>query len=272
MTPISLVFYHNLSPILLQLGPVAIRWYSLMYILGFVLCYMTYRRFAKQGLLALTKDEISDLIVVAFLGLLLGARTVYMLFYNFSELLANPFSYFEVWNGGLSFHGALLGIIIAIAWYLRAKKKPILSIGDLLILPVPLTLFLGRIGNFINGELYGKPVDPDSYPLCVVFPMGGASCRIPSQLFEALGEGLILFVILWVLYFKTSLKKQPGAIFGVFLLGYGIVRFMVEYLREPDSQLGLLWGVMSMGQLLSLPMIIAGITILIWGARKMPKV
>lgn len=238
-----------------------------MYILGFAGSYAVYRYFQKKGYLKLSQEDISNLIVIAFLSLLIGARTFYVLFYNFSYFLANPLSYFEVWKGGLSFHGALVGIIIGVAWYLWKKQIPILPTADLLILPIPFALFFGRLGNFINGELFGRIVSPDAIPFCVVFPAGGPECRIPSQLLEASGEGLLLGLLLWLLYFKTPLRNKPGVIFGLFLAGYGVIRFLIEYVRQPDSQVGLLWDVISMGQLLCLPMIIAGIAVMFWKRR-----
>ena len=263
-----LVYQHNLSPFIFEIGSFGIRWYSLMYIIGFSFAYCFYKYILtpRQEMPVALKD-LSDLIIYAFLGLLIGARTVYMVFYNTSVLLQDPLSFFQVWNGGLSFHGGLIGVIIALSIFLKQKKLPILYTADRLILPIPLTLFFGRIGNFINGELYGKPVDPSSTPFCVVFPTGGDVCRIPSQLLEAVGEGLLLFAVLLFLFFKVS-KKPNGAVFSAFLIGYGIVRFLIEYVREPDAQIGLLWSSISMGQLLSLPMILAGLVIVIYSFRK----
>ncbi len=263
-----LVYQHDLSPFIIEIGSFGIRWYSLMYIFGFSFSYWFYKYIlTPRKEMPVELKDLSDLIIYAFIGLLLGARTVYMVFYNTTMLLQDPLSFFQVWNGGLSFHGGLIGVIVALSIFLKRKKLPILHTADRLILPIPLTLFFGRIGNFINGELYGKPVDPNSTPFCVVFPTGGDVCRIPSQLLEALGEGLLLFAVLLFLFFGVRNRKD-GSIFSAFLIGYGIVRFLIEYVREPDAQLGLLWNSMSMGQVLCLPMIIIGVAILIYSFRK----
>lgn len=274
MMNFSFIYEHNLSPFLFHIGDFGIRWYSVMYMLGFAFTYWFYAYvLLPQGELKLEKKDIPDIILYAFIGLLIGARTVYMLFYNLPALLENPLTYVQVWNGGLSFHGGLIGVIVALSIFIKYKHLPLLRTADRLILPVPIALFLGRIGNFINGELYGKPVDPDTVPFCVLFPDGGESCRVPSQLIEAAGEGLILFLILLLFFYRTpkwarasaeNRRPKNGSVFALFLLLYGIVRFAIEYLREPDSQLGLIWNSFSMGQLLSLPMIAIGLTLFLY--------
>jgi len=265
-----MTYIHNISPVLLELGPLSIRWYSLMYIFGFVFAYLTYRKHVQAGLLKLTKDDLSDLIFYAFVGLLVGARLFYVLVYNLPYFLGNPFSIFEIWNGGLAFHGGFLGIIVALVLFLRKHQLPILPTSDLLILPVPFTLFMGRIGNFLNGELVGR-VMPEDTPLCFIFPSVDQACRYPSQLIQAFGEGLLLYIIMMFAFYKTPLRKRPGSIFGIFFLGYGLFRFLAEYLREPDAQLGLYLDLFTMGQLLCIPMIAVGLYLL-YHSFHVPKI
>ena len=255
--------FPEISPFIIQFGSFGIRWYSLMYIIGFSLAWAYYRFILiPRGTFPIKKEAISDLLFYAFIGLILGARTFYMLFYNMDGLLENPLSYFEVWKGGLSFHGGLVGIVSSVALYARYHKIPLLSFGDQLFLPIPLALFFGRIGNFINGELFGRITTQEAFPYCIVFPQGGPYCRYPSQLFEAVGEGLILFVLINLGYY-LGLSKKPGATTGLFLLGYGMIRMSLEFTREPDAQLGLLFQYFSMGQLLSFPLLLIGLLLLL---------
>lgn len=259
--------FPEISPYIIQFGNFGIRWYSMMYLLSFLFSYLFYKHILiKRRDFPLKAEALSDMLFYAFLGLLIGARTFYMLFYNFSSLLSDPLSYFAVWNGGLSFHGGLLGVIIAMYFFARKHGISPLHFGDRLILPIPFALFLGRIGNFINGELYGRAVSAAEFPWCIVFPMGGNICRYPSQLFEALGEGLFLFIILLVCYF-LGLRKKSGATLGLFLLLYGLVRSSLEFTREPDAQVGFLFQYFSMGQFLSLPLILIGLILILLPAK-----
>ncbi len=253
---------HTHSPFLLQIGDFGLRWYSLMYIFGFAFAWWWYEKVhRKRGEWPLKKEQTMDLIVWAFVGMLIGSRTIYMLFYGFEGLIANPLSYFFVWEGGLSFHGALAGIAISVYLFFKKLGLPILQMADRLIVPIPFTLFAGRIGNFMNAELVGRAA-PDWFPMCIRYPSIDSVCRYPSQLIQAAGEGLLLFAILLFVYYKTPLGKQPGKTFGVFLLGYATLRALAELVRAPDPQLGLLFGGFTMGQLLSLPLVILGLWLL----------
>ena len=261
-------YVHALNPVLFSFGPLTVRWYGLAYVFGFLFAWWYYRQvLAKKTDFPLEEKQIPDLILFALIGLLIGARTVYMLVYNLDAFLAAPQSFFFVWEGGLSFHGALIGVIIAIALYLRMHKKPIAFMADRLILPVPLALFFGRITNFINGELIGRPFTDGSFPICIQYPPESI-CRYPSQLLQGLTEGLLLFVILQILFWCTPLSRKPGAVFGSFLALYGLFRFFTEYLRAPDPQLGLIGNTLSMGQLLCLPMILFGIGCVVYAFLK----
>lgn len=244
--------FHNIDPIIFQLGPLAFRWYGLMYALGFLVCYIILRSFYKKGYSNITPDELFDLIVYVFLGILLGGRLGYVFFYNWEFFSLMPQKIFAVWEGGMSFHGGLIGVVIALLLYSFIHKRSPLQLADDIITPIPLAIGLGRFGNYINGELYGKETD---VPWCMVFPKGGDVCRHPSQLYELFFEGLLLFGILFLLRAKPL---PVGTKFWIFLLGYGVARFSIEFVRLPDSQLGTLWGGLSMGQYLSLPMILVG--------------
>lgn len=255
--------FPDISPYVIQFGSFGIRWYSVMYLLGFLTCWAYYRFILlPKKEFPLKGENIPDMLFYAFIGLLIGARTFYMLFYDLSGLFANPLTFFEVWKGGLSFHGGLVGIVLALYIFSKKEGLSFLHFGDRVILPVPLALFFGRIGNFINGELFGRAVDAQTFPLCMVFPAGGPVCRYPSQLFEAFGEGIVIFIILNVVFWY-GLRKLPGKTIGVFLISYGVMRSLLELTREPDAQLGFLFHYFSMGQLLSIPLILIGLILLI---------
>lgn len=251
-------YTYELDPVLFALGPISVRWYGLAYLFGFLFSWWFYREIlAKRDMLGFAPRLVPDILFYALVGLLIGARTIYMLVYNLPVFLANPLSFLFLWEGGLSFHGALIGIIIALWLFLRAQRIAILSAADRLILPVPLALFFGRIANFINGELIGRTFTPGEFPVCILYPPDTA-CHYPSQLLQALGEGLLLFVVLQLLFWCTRLRETSGVIFGLFLSLYGVLRMAMEAFRAPDPQLGFLAGGLTMGQLLSLLMIIAG--------------
>jgi phosphatidylglycerol:prolipoprotein diacylglycerol transferase len=251
--------FPHIDPVFFRLGPLEFRWYGLMYIFGFIAAYFVICAEAARRKLPLTRDDVADLIFIVALGIILGGRTGYILFYNLGEYLAHPLKVFAVWEGGMSFHGGLVGAILGGFWFARKKKIGYLTTADICFLTAPIGLGLGRIGNFINGELYGRVTD---LPWGIVFPdpRGGGLPRHPSQLYESFLEGPVIFLILWILGRKES---PPGVISGAFIALYGIFRFIVEFFREPDFQLGFIMGGFSMGQLLSVPMALAG-AIIIW--------
>ncbi len=245
--------FPQIDPIIFQIGPLAVRWYGLMYLLGFGAAYMLIRHLSRLRDLALSKDGVSDLLFYGVLGVVLGGRLGYVLFYNPGQYLSRPLEVFAVWQGGMSFHGGLLGVVAAALVFCWRRKLPILLTGDILVTSATIGLGLGRVGNFINGELWGRTTD---LPWGMVFPGGGPLPRHPSQLYEAVLEGLLLFVILYLLHRR---KVAEGVPFFCFFIGYGLFRFLVEIVRQPDSHLGFLWGGATMGQLLSLPMILFGL-------------
>ena len=246
--------FPQIDPVIFQIGPLAVRWYGLMYLLGFAAAYMLIQHLVRLRNLALDKDGVSDLLFYAVLGVVLGGRLGYVLFYNPLQYLSRPLDIFAIWQGGMSFHGGLLGVVIASLIFCRRRTLTILLTGDILVTSAPIGLGLGRLGNFINGELWGRVTD---HPWGMVFPGGGALPRHPSQLYEAFFEGLVLFVILYVLHRR---KVTAGIPFFSFFIGYGLFRFLIEFVRQPDAHLGFLWGGATMGQLLSLPMVVFGLT------------
>lgn len=259
---------------MIQLGPLQPRWYAMMYILGFIFAYLIISKHPKFLAFGKTKDDAMDLLTYGFVGVLAGGRLGYILFYNLSFYLSNPLKIVYVWEGGMSFHGGLIGSILAIALYAKHKKIPTWSMFDIVALPTPLGLFFGRMGNFINGELWGKPTD-GTWGVRFQEPIANSPTlqtalgvpRHPTQLYEAAGEGLLLFLILF-LASRFGKNLKPGSIGGLFLFGYGCARFAVEFNRLPDGQLGYLYGGwLTMGHTLSLPMIIGGLMILLWANR-----
>ncbi len=243
----------QIDPVIFQIGPLAVRWYGLMYLLGFAASYLLIRHLARLRNLALDKDGVSDLLFYGVLGVVFGGRLGYVLFYNPAQYLSRPQDVFAIWQGGMSFHGGLLGVVIASLIFCQRRKLPILLTGDILVASAPIGLGLGRLGNFINGELWGRVTD---HPWGMVFPGGGPFPRHPSQLYEAFFEGLVLFIILYLLHRR---KVAAGIPFFSFFIGYGLFRFLIEFVRQPDAHLGFLWGGATMGQLLSLPMILFGL-------------
>ena len=253
--------YPQIDPVIFRLGPLAVRWYGLMYLLGFAAGYFIIRHLCRLRNLPLAADRLADLLFYAVLGVILGGRLGYVLFYNLPFYLHHPLQIFAVWEGGMSFHGGLLGVVIAVLLFCLRNHLPILLTGDILVTAATIGLGLGRIGNFINGELYGRVTD---VPWAMVFPAGGPLPRHPSQLYEAFLEGPVLFLILWLLHRR---RPPAGVVFFTFFLLYGLFRFSVEFFRQPDAQLGFLWGGATMGQILSLPMIILGLGGLAWCRR-----
>ncbi len=262
MTRLDAIPYPDISPIIVQLGPLALRWYGLMYLIGLTVAYFLIRRRVERHNLGFTPDQVYDMVVYGALGVFLGGRLGYVLFYNLPYYLEHPTKIIAVWEGGMSFHGGLLGVIVALVLFAHRVGVPVYTVADLAAAVTPIGLGFGRIGNFINGELYGRPTD---VPWCMVFPAGGPDCRHPSQLYEALLEGLLLFTLLWIINRRPT---PPGTILWSFLAGYGVCRVIVELFREPDSQMGMFFGAISMGQLLSAPMILIGLTMLALGFRR----
>jgi phosphatidylglycerol:prolipoprotein diacylglycerol transferase len=254
-----MLIHPNFDPIALQLGPVAIRWYGLMYLTAFALVIFLGRmRIRNQPWLSISSSDLDDMLFYGVLGVVLGGRLGYILFYKPLEYLHDPIRIFFVWEGGMSFHGGFLGVLLAMLWFARSHNKKWLQVTDFIAPLVPLGLGAGRIGNFINGELWGRPSE---LPWAMVFPQVDGLARHPSQLYEFLLEGLLLFLLVW---FYSRRWRPLGAVSGMFLAGYGLLRFLVEFTREPDSFLGLLSLELSMGQWLSLPMIVAGVAMIIW--------
>ncbi len=272
------------DPVAISLGPAAVHWYGLMYLVAFVLFYLLGRHRIVKGTTNLTLQDLEDLVFLGALGVILGGRIGYILFYDLATHLQNPLQIFMIWKGGMSFHGGFLGVLVAMWWFSRTRKRAWLDITDFIAPLVPTGLAAGRMGNFINGELWGRVTDPTAF-WAMLFPQArnadaalaaanpslmpllqqyGALPRHPSQLYQFALEGLLLFIILWV---YSSRPRATGAVSGVFLIGYGSFRFIAEFARQPDAQLGLLAGGLSMGQWLSLPMILGGIGLWAWAVR-----
>ena len=254
-----MLYYPTINPEALQLGPVKIHWYGLMYLLGFAIAWLLALYRANKPNSGWDKDQVADFIFYSALGVILGGRIGYMLFYDFSGLISDPLSLFKIWQGGMSFHGGLIGVVIAAWLFARRYHKTWCEVADFAAPLVPLGLAAGRLGNFINGELWGRVT---TMPWGMVFPDAGTLPRHPSQLYEFLLEGIVLFIILW--WFSAK-KRPPFAVAALFLLLYGLFRFTVEFFRQPDPQLGFVaFGWLSQGQLLSIPMMLVGAIALFW--------
>lgn len=263
--PMLVIPFPAIDPTLVEIGPFAIRWYALAYIVGLLVGWRYVRWLAEKPPALLTGEHIDDLLVWITLGVILGGRVGYVLFYRPDIIVENPLEILQVWHGGMSFHGGLLGCILAGYLFARRKGVPPLHVGDLCAAAGPIGLLLGRLANFVNGELWGRASD---VPWAMVFPADPAQTpRHPSQLYEAALEGLVLFVVLWLLARRETVRRRHGLVFGVFIAGYGLARFLVEFAREPDAHLGLFVAGATMGQILSLPMILFGAAIVIWARR-----
>ncbi|PKM70407.1 MAG: prolipoprotein diacylglyceryl transferase [Firmicutes bacterium HGW-Firmicutes-18] len=249
--------YPVIGPVLIHLGPLQIRWYGLMYVIGFVLAYFIMKKVAKNRDYSLEQQDIEDLVAYCILGLVIGARIGYCFFYNFSYYIYHPFKIIAVWEGGMSLHGGLIGVLI-VGWLFSIKrKKSFLMLADLGAVAATPGLFFGRMGNFINAELYGRITN---VPWGMVFPGAGPFPRHPSQIYEAFFEGIVLFFIMYIL---SRRKSVHGTLIGSFLIIYGIMRFFIEFFREPDPQIGFILGIFSMGQVLCIIMITIG-SFLFW--------
>ena len=253
-----------IDPVLIEIGPFAIRWYALAYVFSILLGWRYTRALAAQKLSPVTPAMLDDFVSWAVLGIVLGGRIGYVVFYNAAYYIDHPLQAFEVWHGGMSFHGGLIGVILAIALFARSRGLRFFHLTDAIAAATPIGLFFGRLANFINGELFGRETD---VPWGMVFPGGGPNPRHPSQLYEAALEGLLLFAFLAVVAWRFQGLRRPGLISGLFLVGYALCRLSVEFVREPDQQLGFLFGGVTMGQLLSLPMLAFGIAF-VWRAGR----
>ena len=263
------------DPIAIAIGPIAIRWYALAYIGGIVLGWIYARKIIRSdslwgGKAPMTTLDFDDFILWVTLGIIIGGRTGYVLFYNFSYFAQHPMDILELWKGGMSFHGGFLGCVTAVLLFGHNRNIPVLSLGDVTCAVGPIGLLLGRLANFINSELWGRPADP-SLPWAMVFPNGGPLPRHPSQLYEAGLEGIVLFIILAVMI-RAGALKRPGLVIGAFAMCYGLARITGEFFREPDPQLGFLWGGLTMGMLLSVPMVIAGLVFITVALRRGPQI
>ncbi len=254
--------FHGIDPVIFGLGPIELRWYGLMYVFGFIAAYFVMRRAIRQREeIRLTENDLYDLLFYLILGVMVGGRLGYIVFYDLGSYLANPASIVAVWRGGMSFHGGLIGAFAGALFIVRRRGWNFLVVADLGAIGAPIGLGLGRLGNFINGELYGRET---SLPWAMVFPGGGDVGRHPSQIYEFLLEGVFLFLFVGWVYRR---RLAPGGAFWAFLAGYGAVRFLVEFVREPDAHIGTDLGPLTRGQLLSLPLLVAGTVLLVrwWG-------
>ena len=268
--PYLILPFPQFDPVLVHIGPFAIRWYALGYIAGILIGWIYGKAILRSqrawgGPAPITAAEFDDFVLWVTLGIILGGRVGYVLFYNLPHFLEHPLEIIELWKGGMSFHGGFIGCVLAVVLFARRRKISILSLGDVTCAVAPIGIFLVRLANFINGELWGRPSD---VPWAMVFPGVGPVPRHPSQLYEATLEGLVLFLVLALLV-RVGALKRPGLILGAFALCYGLARAFCEFFREPDPQLGFLWGGLTMGMLLSLPMILGG-ALIIWLVLRAP--
>ncbi len=269
--PLFVLPFPAIDPVLIEIGPFAIRWYALAYIVGIFIGWWYARRLVANGRLwgvdgaPLRPVDIDDFVVWAAVGIVVGGRLGYVLFYDLPRFIDQPAEIVAVWHGGMSFHGGFLGTILAMVLFARRRGIPIWSLIDVIAPSVTFGLFFGRLANFINGELWGRVSDA---PWAMVFPDAGPLPRHPSQLYEAALEGVVLFVVLRLLIHRYHRLSTPGFVAGGFAAGYGAARTFVEFFREPDVQVGYLAGGLTMGMALSIPMIVAGLALMVWSARR----
>jgi phosphatidylglycerol---prolipoprotein diacylglyceryl transferase len=267
--PTSVIPFPDFNPVLISIGPFAIRWYALAYIFGILLGWAYGRAIIRNegnwgGPAPLTLIDFDDFILWVTLGIILGGRLGYVLVYNPWEYIKHPVEIFQIWNGGMSFHGGFLGCVVAVMTFAILRKIPILSLGDIVCAVAPIGLLLGRLANFVNGELWGRYAE---VPWAMIFPRADPIPRHPSQLYEAGLEGLVLLIVLGVMVRAGALRRR-GLILGTFAAGYAVVRSFCELFREPDKQLGFLWGGATMGMLLSIPLFIAGVMLIAFALRR----
>ncbi len=261
------IVFPIIDPVAIAIGPFAIRWYALAYIAGILIGWRYCLWLARRRPVYFEPAAIDDFVLYATLGIVLGGRLGYVLFYNLPYFIEHPLEAFMIWQGGMSFHGGLIGVLTAIWVFARRVGAPYLAVGDIVAAATPIGLFFGRLANFINGELFGRPA-PD-VPWAMAFPRGGPVPRHPSQLYEAALEGLVLFAILLLLARRPEIRERPGQVGGAFLVGYGLFRIVVELFRQPDAQLGFLAFGVTMGQILSIPMVLVGLGLIAY-ARSRP--
>ena len=252
--------FPNINPVAIDLGMIEISWYAISYVCGILLSWFLILKIIKFKNIKISNKGVSDLISNCMIGIILGGRLGYVIFYHPEYYSNNILEIFKIWNGGMSFHGGFIGVVIAVIYSSKSSKIPLMIVSDLISIVSPIGIFFGRIANFVNGELYGKVTN---HKFGMIFPKGGNLYRHPSQLYEALFEGLILFIILWLLMYMTNFFNKKGLMTGCFIFLYGFFRFFVEFFREPDIHIGYLYLNFSMGQLLSLPMIIIGLCFII---------
>jgi phosphatidylglycerol---prolipoprotein diacylglyceryl transferase len=267
--PVLVLPFPMIDPVLVSIGPFAIRWYALSYIAGILLGWLYARALIRakrywSGEPPLTVTDFDDFIVWVTLGIILGGRIGYVLFYNLPHFLAHPAEILQVWSGGMSFHGGFLGVVTAVALFSWRRGIPFFTLADISCAVTPIGLFLGRLANFINAELWGRPSD---VPWAMVFPGAGPLPRHPSQLYEAATEGLLLLLVLWIAIRFGALKRR-GMVTGLFAIFYAVFRSFCEFFREPDPQLGFLWGEMTMGMVLSVPLFLAGLGFIAFALRR----
>jgi phosphatidylglycerol---prolipoprotein diacylglyceryl transferase len=266
---LAILPFPNIDPVAFSIGPLAVHWYGLAYVAGIMIGWFYARKLVdtptlwKGDAAPMTRTHLDDFLVWIAVGIVVGGRTGYVLFYDLPVMLENPIRIIQIWNGGMSFHGGLLGAIVAMILFARRNSIPVWSMFDIIAAVVPIGLFFGRIANFVNGELWGRP---SSAPWAIIFPTGGPFPRHPSQLYEAALEGIVVLLVLAALIFSIKAFKKPGLIAGIFVMGYGLSRIFVEFFREPDAQLGYLLGTgwLTMGMVLSIPMVLIGL----WAALR----
>lgn len=257
--------FPDISPIMFSIGPLAIRWYSMAYLVGIVAGWMLVNRNVRINKLGLEKTQIEDLMFYITLGIILGGRLGYAIFYGGAEMWLKPWRLLEIWKGGMSFHGGVVGVIAAVWLFSRKIKYSFLAMTDLAVLYAPIGIFLGRLANFVNDELWGRVT---TVPWAVRFPAGGYLPRHPSQLYDGLLEGVLMFVVLNLLWQLPKIRRIHGVVSALFIILYGCFRIILEQFREPDAQLGFFFGGVTMGQMLSIPLMVGGLAVLVWCFRK----